>query len=251
MAVGGIGGIITIAAGIIPLSGVLLIWFGFGYSNPWLWGFAAALSISAALWGVTWTQVALIDAALSEAPSIEAWAVYRESWKKLASFSWVCFLAFLAAVGGIYLFIVPGIFLAFALTFAPFVCAAENKSGLEALETSLAYVKGLWAGVAGRLIFISLGAWVLSKIPLLGIISGIFTLPFALIFTTLLYLRLRKNPAARSFPHARGLLIFSFAGLLIPVLFAFRIASLWPQIHAEILREMRPFLSGNIGAGFP
>ncbi len=250
MAVGGLGGVITLMAGLLPFSCAFLAWLGFGYSNLWLWGLSGLISISAVLWAITWVQVALMETSLDESGSIEAFSVYREAWKKTAPFSWVCLLAFLSAIGGIYLLVFPGIFLAFALAFAPFVCLVENRTGLNALERSLAYVHGRWMAIAGRLVFISIAAWILSKIPILGILSGIFTVPFALVFTTVLYSKLRQAPEPEPFPHGRGFLIATFTAFLIPALLAFRLAALWPQIHAEFQREAGPFLSSQLGSGF-
>jgi hypothetical protein len=250
MAIGSLGAIITITAGFVPFSCALLIWFGFGYSNLWLWALAGLLSISAALWAATWAQVALMQTALDGSGSVEAFTVYRKSWKKISPFSWVCLLAFLSAIGGVYLFVLPGIFLAFALAFSPFVCLAENTGGLKALERSLAYANGRWTGITGRLIFISLATWILSKIPILGILSGIFTIPFALVFTTVLYSKLRQAREPEPFSHGHAFLLASFAGFIIPALLAFRLATLWPQIHAEIQREAGPFLSKHMGSGF-
>lgn len=250
MAVGGLGGIIALFAALVPFSIALYLWFGAGYSSPWLWGFSGAASLFAALSAATWAQIALMETALNPVGFTHAVAVYRATWKKTTSFSWVCFLSLLAAIGGVYLFIFPGIFLAFALSFAPFICLAENIKGVKALERSLSYFNGHWFGIVGRLIFISVSAWLLSAIPILGVLSGILTLPFALIFTTVLYSQLRLKNEPTPFPHARTLLGVSLVGLLIPALLAFRLASRWPQIFQGIKNEAGPFLSSHLGGGF-
>ena len=245
MAAGGLGGILTIVAGIIPTGLVLLIWFGTGYSHLWLWAAAGGLSVFLALWGVSWTQVALMEVALGN--SRDVLSIYLWCWNKLTPFSWACLLAFLSAIGGIYLLVLPGIFLAFSLSFVPFIFVSENIGGLESLQRSLFYVKERWMAVAGRLIFISLSAWLLSKIPILGLFSGIVTFPFALIFTSLLYLHLKKTAGPPEASYGKKFLLVSFAGLVIPVLFAFRLAALWPLIHRRFMSQARASLSSYQG----
>ncbi len=245
MAAGGLGGILTILAVIIPFGLALLIWFGTGYSHWWLWAAAGGLSVFLGLWGVSWTQVALMEVALGN--SKDALSIYQESWAKLTPFSWACLLAFLSAIGGIYLFILPGIFLAFSLSFVPFVFVSENIGGLESLQRSLSYVKDRWMTVAGRLIFISLSAWILSKIPILGLFSGFFTFPFALIFTSRLYLQLKETAGPPEPAYGKKIILVSLAGLLIPVLFAFRLAALWPLVHQHFRGQAQAFLSSYQG----
>ena len=245
MAAAGLGGILTMIVAMIPFGAALLIWFGTGYSHWWLWALAGGLSVFVVLWGVSWTQVALLEVALGN--SKDAISLYRESWKKLTPFSWACLLAFLSAIGGIYLFILPGVFLAFALSFVPFVFISENIGGLESLERSLFYVKDRWMGVSGRLVFVSLAAWIASKIPLLGLFSGILTFPFALVFTSLLFLHLKKTAGAPVSAYGRKLIFISFAGFFVPVLFAFRLAALWPLIHAQLFSQARTLLSSYQG----
>ena len=104
--------------------------------------------------------------------------------------------------------------------------------------------------VTGRLIFISLLAWLVSAIPVLGIFSGIFTLPFALVYTTVLYLKLSQRKDLAPFPRARTLLSVALGALLIPALLAFRLAFLWPQLYSEIKNQAGPFLSSHWGGGF-
>lgn len=71
-------------------------------------------------------------------------------------FVWLVILEVLAVLGGFVMLIIPGIFLAFALTLAAYPFVIEHRRGLDALRQSKDYVKGYWWAVVGRLLLLGL-----------------------------------------------------------------------------------------------
>jgi len=103
--------------------------------------------------------------------------------------------------------IVGAIVVAIYLSFSLFIIVNENKSGMEALKASKAYVTGHWWAVFGRAIVIGLVVGIAA-----GIIGGIFTaivgqqigallqtvvslalMPFALLYQYDLYLDIKSK----------------------------------------------------------
>lgn len=75
----------------------------------------------------------------------------QKAWSLLLSMLWVAFLTGLAVIGGSLLLIIPGIYLAFALTFSQTVLVDQGIRGTQALAASRALVKGRWWATAGRM----------------------------------------------------------------------------------------------------
>jgi len=133
-----------------------------------------------------------------------------ESYKKAASilfpYIWVTFLMTATAAAGFLFFILPGIFLVISLAFSVMVLVVENERGSKAIFKSMEYVKGKWWAVFWRflsggfifcfLFFILVIAGALFKnlyfsVITVGIISNLFLIPFATLYSFLLYENLK------------------------------------------------------------
>ncbi len=107
-------------------------------------------------------------------PQDVPWATPRQ----YGSFFLVQILEGLAALGGILLLFLPGIWAGVSLMFSRYFNVAENKRGLEALSASIALVKGRWWAVFGRSLvagilftfLLSLGTFLVST--LVGVVAG-------------------------------------------------------------------------------
>lgn len=80
----------------------------------------------------------------------------RFSVDKFLSYLWVAILTGVTVVVGFILLVIPGIFLAVALSFGSYVLIFEDVRGADALKRSYGYVKGRWFGVFGRYLFLML-----------------------------------------------------------------------------------------------
>ncbi len=102
----------------------------------------------------------------------------RKAWSFVLPTIWVGFLQSLIILGGFLLLIIPGIYLAIALTFAQYFVLTHNKRGVAALSASYELVKGRWLQAFWRLfaggMIIGLGIIILmmAAIFLVGLIAG-------------------------------------------------------------------------------
>ncbi len=264
LAVGGLGGAASLVGSMLPLAAAALYWVLTGTFSLAGWLLALAVSLSAVLWLVSWTQAAMMEVALDDAGALDALRSFRVSWPKVAAFSWVCILFFALVCGGFFLLLLPGVFVGVALALCPFVCVAEGLGGFAALERAWGLARGRWVGVALRLFLIGLMTSVASAVPWLGILLSMFAAPFALVLTAELY-----RDAARTAPPveaSRGAGRWAFAvcalGLLLAGAAGARGVSAfvdaWPQLQAQArglmehpldaqkLQELQAVLEGGL-----
>jgi hypothetical protein len=117
----------------------------------------------------------------------------------------VGFLAGLFSLIGFLLLVIPGIIVAVWLSFSYYIVVNENKTGMEALKASKAYVQGYWWPVFGRLILVVIIVAVLSGVfstifgffdkNLGALVNGIISLalaPFVLLYQYNLYLDVKR-----------------------------------------------------------
>ncbi|MAF79665.1 hypothetical protein CL629_01145 [bacterium] len=99
-----------------------------------------------------WANAALLYSITSGAKD-NFLVAYRESFSKIGSYIWIGVLSTLAVLGGLLLFVIPGIIISVAITFAAFILFVEGDKGSAALFKSREYVRGNWWGVLGRVLF--------------------------------------------------------------------------------------------------
>lgn len=94
------------------------------------------------------------------------------------SYLWVQILTGAAIIGGLILFVLPGIWLTILFAFSGFEFLIEGRRGTQALAASAALVKGrwlatLWRVVAPAVVFLILYAAIVALIGLLvGLLAG-------------------------------------------------------------------------------
>ena len=236
MLIGGFGAAMTLVCAFLPLAAALL-WAFFASSSAWTWGLASLAALSGALWLASWAQAAMCEEILS--PSrLGVARSYRDSWGKIVPFSWVCVLAFIFVMGGLFLLVVPGVYLGICLLFAPFVCVAEGAGGMDALVKSVDYARGRWLALFGRMILLGLLAYLPSLLPIVGSFLSMLTGPFTFAGASVLYLGVRGLPRATA-PWPKGktkaLIAVSAIGFLLPVWSAARLVSAaGPALRREI-----------------
>lgn len=133
----------------------------------------------------------------------------------VGQYIWVSILSGLIVLGGLILFIIPGVIFSLWYTFAPFVAILEKKRGMEALRESKKMVQGRWWTVFGYFFVLGLLFFVVSfaiqmiaSIPAMivdttatqAFASAISSLanfilsPIMLIATILFYHNLKEHP---------------------------------------------------------
>lgn len=125
-------------------------------------------------------------------------------------FVWVGILGFFAVLGGAIMLIIPGIWLAFALSLAAYVFVIERRRGIDALRQSKDYVAGYWWAVAGRVLLLGI-CWMVAVVVveiaftvLAGRIGGsiaylamvLFFIPYSAIYHYLILQNLRERKPA-------------------------------------------------------
>jgi len=240
----------TVAAGLgvaVPLL-AMAAWQLGGSPPLWAWAVVWVVTLSAALWLGSWAQVALFEAALAEDAPVRE--ILRRSWPKIGPFSWACILYMFFVGGGLMLFILPGLYLAVALSFAPLISLEEGVTGLEACRRSLRYARGRWGGVAGRLALVAAFSLLPSLVPLVGWIVGGFIAPLPVVMLCLLYRGARETSAEEgsSWPLALGLAGW-IPGLWMTAAAVSQVRALWPQLQGQVrqaARNMDPVQAQNL-----
>ncbi len=239
LTVGGIGAAASMLAVFLPFLGALIV-TAFPPS-PIVWVVGSLVAASAALWGASWAQIAMIEALLDPQNKPDWRQCYRLSWSKVVAFSWVGILFFVLVVGGLFAFVVPGMFLGVAMVFAPVVVVAEGLAGWPALRRSTELVSGRWGAVALRLFVAGLLSALPAKIPFIGWLLGGLATPFAMVAVIVVYTSLARLPAPEKEPGPLQTSVpvaLAMVGLLILCgMSAFTFKTLydkWPEVKAQL-----------------
>ncbi len=182
-------------------------------------------------------------------------ASYQTGVKVFWSGVWITILVCLAVFGGFIMLIIPGIMLAFQLSFTSYALILDDKRGMAALAQSRAYVTGYWWAFVGRsllLILVFLIAELVIIAPLtvlLGGVAGIilsaaFTLfitPFAVSYQYEIFHNLRRlkpDVAAEAGKIDEGFvkvsMVVGIVGVVfVPILVVAAIAFLGPKFSAQ------------------
>ncbi len=158
--------------------------------------------------------------------------IFKSSFKFMVPLFFIGFLATLLVLGGVFLFIIPGIIMGFLFSFYPFELILGNKKGLDSLRSSFYLVKSNFWPLLLRFILI----WVLSILinaslndypVVLFIVSNVFGW-FTLCFTFILYKQLKSVSDDKQSKLIIPL-ILSLAGWVIIVVFGSFIARNLPD----------------------
>lgn len=100
---------------------------------------------------LVWIGIRLVRAilALDKGQTIEKNEM-RNAWKYLLPSLWISILSAIGIGIGLFLLIIPGIWLGVAISFASYLMFEENVRGVAALKASMALVKGRWWSVVWR-----------------------------------------------------------------------------------------------------
>lgn len=125
---------------------------------------------------------------------------------KVVPFFLTCLLMGLLTLVGFVLLIVPGIYLAVALSFSIWFVVLEGIDGTDALKKSKELVQGRWFAVFGRWVVVGIAAWLLFAVPAgifqaigLEFLGGVYTIimtvfiaPIMTAYSYLLYKALKQ-----------------------------------------------------------
>jgi len=152
-----------------------------------------------------WSGASLFFAVKERKERISSREAFRKGWPKILPFIWTAFLVAAAAVGGIILFLIPGIIFLIWFSFSTCIVVAEDKSGIPAMKRSKHLVEGRWWNVFSKIIMFGLavilfifaagiGIFLLSGQWMPDWLSEIISFliaPFSAIYSFLIYEKLR------------------------------------------------------------
>lgn len=112
----------------------------------------------------TWVSIRLIKLALAHDPKEEGYIATHPhiGWELFLPMIWINALLALAIFGGGITLVLPGVWLAIALSFAGFFLIDLNLRGFQALDASLALVRRRWWSVLWRMFIAGLSFFILS-----------------------------------------------------------------------------------------
>ncbi|MFA5185931.1 MAG: hypothetical protein WC551_05560 [Patescibacteria group bacterium] len=94
-----------------------------------------------------------------------------KAWDLFLPTIWVGILQFLVIMGGLFLLIIPGIFLSIALSFSQISLIDRGRRGLSALGASRDLVRGRWWSVLWRLMFGSIAFGLLVLVAQIAVMA--------------------------------------------------------------------------------
>jgi hypothetical protein len=151
---------------------------------------------------ITNTMLSIAVLKRQENPGIEA--LWTMTLGKIMGLIGVSFLTGAAVLLGFVALVIPGIYLAIALSFGTYIYLDQGIGGTAALSKSRAYVKGLWFDIFVRYIVMILILVLFSILVtmffkqnsaagiIVNAIYNTFALPFATVYIILLYEQLKK-----------------------------------------------------------
>jgi hypothetical protein len=212
LAVVGIGGAAAMAAAFLPLVPAALL-SAFGVGPAWaVWGTASLVSVLIVLWMTTWAQASLTRAALTEEP---AGACLSWGWAHAGAFGWVLTLALVAAGGGYFLLLLPGLALSVLLFFGGFIQVSGEADGLRALQLSWGRVRPRFGLVSGRILAASVLTAAPGWTPWIGWILMMFWAPFGMAALARLARDLRAADPAPAVPERLGAATAGLAAVFV------------------------------------
>lgn len=81
---------------------------------------------------------------------------FKAGSKMFMPFVWIGALTGFASLGGVFLFVIPGIIVSILLSLSTYILFAEGKKGFDAIIQSWYYVRGNWGAVFWRFLFLGL-----------------------------------------------------------------------------------------------
>ena len=180
----------------------LIIFYGFDkgltLSDFWLmfffWFILALniISIIVSLFG----SIALLIFINEDDPDFRVSSAFKMSFQKFFPYLWIAILSTLIVIGGLILFVIPGIFWAISYSLGIYILITEDLRGYKALQRSKELIKNYWWPVFFRNISLFL-ILIVFTLPLLflesliqskiiPLVSFIYELIYSLFFISIL-----------------------------------------------------------------
>lgn len=201
-----------------------------------------------------WSYLALIFVVKEGEREVGVVEAYTETRGKVFSYWWLMILSWIVTLGGLMLFIVPGIIVSIWIAFGAYILVVENLKGMDALQKSREYVRGHWGAIFWRFFFIALFLSVITavytsiqamlKYPFwlysLDIVFLILSTPLTVIYGFLIYTGVKNSKQQMESPSAssswKSFGLFFGAGILVSFFFLFVLVSVLSE--ERIMRDI-------------
>lgn len=186
----------------------------------------------------------------------EARGALRAGWARSRRLAWVLFLYAFLVVGGAALLIVPGVLMAAAFVFGPFLCVLDGVGGLDALSGSREFFRGQAAPVAVRALAAVAPLAILPWISIFGAVLACLCAPFSVLWLSCLFQDIKPALGTRAYSWSSGKVYFRLAllghllmaGLLVSSVIGRGAAASPPDSAVgDCARRLRMALSGVDG----
>ena len=182
-----------------------------------------------------WSNISLLYAVKERNNGITIEGAIKMGWSNLGSYIWISFLSFVIIVGGLILFIIPGIIFMVWFALAAYVLVNENKKGFDALKRSKELISGYVTAFWGRTMI--LGIVIFFVVFLFSMVIGIFSkifqpfsylssllniviTPLSIIFAFLIYENIKKakDGGCTKSPREIKYMLAALVLLILPIL---------------------------------
>jgi hypothetical protein len=143
-----------------------------------------------------WFQLALVSAVKETNNQINIKKLLMDVRGNIGSFFWAMFLRGLMVLGGLILFVIPGIIFSVWFAFTQYTFVFEGKRGFDASGHSRQLVKSYAWPVFGRIVLFGVLSILVSMIPRVGrFIDLLFVAPFGIFYLYCIYEDLKRVKA--------------------------------------------------------
>ncbi|MEI6400528.1 MAG: hypothetical protein WCO58_03365 [bacterium] len=169
-----------------------------------IFGVVACLVFAIALYLMVIALIAVYQVVMETVPAEttirERFRIARKSVHPMIE---VSFISVLLVLGGMALFIIPGIWISLPMSFVGLAVLFDNKTSHQAIEQSISLVKGRWWSIFFRLFLLQM-VFFIVMLPIgwigkmlhvqdaLNNVFSLFTMPLSMIFTIVLWKDLKR-----------------------------------------------------------
>lgn len=179
---------------------------------------------------------------------------YVEGFSKVLSLWWIMLLTSFLVIGGNILFLIPGLLFSIWFSFAPFVMAKEGLRGMNAIERSRDYFRGITMQIILRMFVGAIFFYIISALGdllfeythiILASTFAFISAPLPIIYSYVLYDSVFKLKGGEKYTPRTKIKISRFVislsgytvGLLMMWLFFSFMASFFKEINIEDLKN--------------
>ena len=183
-----------------------------GIASVIIFGVVACLVFAISIYLMVIALIALYQVVMETVPADTAIRErFRIARKSVHPMIEVSFISVLVVLGGMALFVIPGIWISLPMSFVGLAVLFDNKTTHQAIEQSISLAKGRWWSVFFRLFLLQVVffvvmlpiGWIGKMLHVKDLLNNVFsivTMPLSMIFTIVLWKDLKRVHAGEIAP---------------------------------------------------